>query len=73
MKRIFAALAAAAVLVGCSGLEERLEKVEDGVSQIENRLDDLEERLRSLESGVYITSYPKSRTETATLSECPSP
>ena len=56
MKRIFAALAAAAVLVGCSGLEERLEKVEDGVSQIENRLDDLEERLRSLESGVYITS-----------------
>lgn len=56
MKRIFAVLAAAAVLVGCSDLKERLDKVEDGVSQIENRLTNLEERLKSLESGVYITS-----------------
>lgn len=63
MKRFFIALAFAAALVGCSDLKERLEKVEDGVNQLENKLANLEERLKSLESGVYITSVSEIKDE----------
>ena len=62
-KRFFIALAFAAALVGCSDLKERLEKVEDGVNQLENKLANLEERLKSLESGVYITSVSEIKDE----------
>ena len=63
MKRFFVALAFAAAVVGCSDLKERLEKVEDGVNQLENKLANLEERLKSLESGVYITSISEIKDE----------
>ena len=63
MKRFFIALAFAAALVGCSDLKERLEKVEDDVNQLENKLANLEERLKSLESGVYITSVSEIKDE----------
>ena len=67
MKRFFIALAFAAALVGCSDLKERLEKVEDGVNQLENKLANLEERLKSLESGVYITSVSEIKDKNGNL------
>lgn len=67
MKRFFVALAFAAAVVGCSDLKERLEKVEDGVNQLENKLANLEERLKSLESGVYITSVSEIKDKNGNL------
>lgn len=47
MKKTFIVLALAAALAGCSSLKDRLDKVEDGVSNLETRISDLEERLKT--------------------------
>lgn len=76
MKKTFIALTLVASMAGCSDLKDRLDKVEDGVSQLENKVSDLEGRLNNIESGVYITSVTEIKDEngnvtgmTFTLSE----